>query len=980
MNYKNKLLLLTILLGCFSNIFATNKGDSELIVSGENIWERVDYTIGIDKDGKDYYLDGGEDPMKAALWADNKSTVHNIGNIMSGEQKYNSQFGAILGIGWVNNELEKTDNLVVLRGGATLLNDGKISMGTINHYAQSVLEVADLGFYRWYADYKKNVINSENSNIYNSGVIESKGDKFSFESYVTVSLLKYNDTMYTKNVINMNGGYLENSGIIQYGRDEKAQVFKAVGVDLLGLGVHYNRITTSVNVTNGTVVNDIGGKISTLGDLYISDNYSGITVEALGASLVGSHAKYGIQGKNSTIINRGLIEVERDFKMGKEENGNGILDLILILPTDFLKLGLLSIDNTYEKSVGVSLSGGSFTNDGGTIKVGSNQPGKNIEVTKMESIGIESFSGAKIEFKGNSTVELEGTNIHLGKISDSSTMVFKGNTDIFYQTAEKLDNGTYKYSGNTDIFYNDSTSKYIVYGKLNIDGKTPIIGAGTSNPSGENKFNADLTISNGNNIYIGIDDVVVKEDDPNTSDKDETEIKKQFGTITASGKIDINSQIKVDGKSIYDNWKYFTQDPNNEFKINVGDTVLVGKKGINGSTNIGDSEAITIESGSYMYEVNSTYHNPSGTEEDTVTIDSITRKDMRDIVKNSELGNILEESFNGASLGQSEVYRYLASGEDKEQFENRITEITGRDTLTTLNSQIYDITKDLNKQFKGFAKSNTDDGVVFKYINSESELGANSSTVGFERKSSGIMVGYNNYISEKLRLGAGFSYMKSDIDYTSASSNDVTTWNFRGYSDYDLGFANIFSDLSFGYNQSENKRLSEGVDSTGLKEGDLDVYSLSFNNSLYKNYQINNKLSLTTSLNLDFTYLYQEDYEETGIFSASSESTDAFYVTAGLGVDGKYNLISFGNSKINLVAGIEYAYDIVSNTEKTKIKMKDFDVYHEEIRELDKKSLTYDIGLNYEYSDRYSVGAKYTKELINDIDNDQVGIDFTYKF
>lgn len=155
MNYKNKLLLLTILLGCFSNIFATNKGDSELIVSGENIWERVDYTIGIDKDGKDYYLDGGEDPMKAALWADNKSTVHNIGNIMSGEQKYNSQFGAILGIGWVNNELEKTDNLVVLRGGATLLNDGKISMGTINHYAQSVLEVADLGFYRWYADYKK---------------------------------------------------------------------------------------------------------------------------------------------------------------------------------------------------------------------------------------------------------------------------------------------------------------------------------------------------------------------------------------------------------------------------------------------------------------------------------------------------------------------------------------------------------------------------------------------------------------------------------------------------------------------------------------------------------------------------------------------------------------------------------------------------------------------------------------------------------
>lgn len=973
MNYKNKLLLLTLLLSCFNNSFATNKGDSELIVSGGNIWERIDYTLGIDKDGKDYYLSGGEDPMRAALWADNKSTVHNIGTIMSGEQKYNSQFGSVLGIGWVNNELEKTDNLVVLRSGATLINDGKISMGTINHHTQSILEVADLGFYRWYADYDKNVINADNSEIINNGTIESKGDKFSFESMVTVSLLKYNDTMYRKNVIKMNNSTLNNYGLIEYGRDERAQVTKYVGVDLLGLGIHYNREVAAVNSTGGSIYNE--GTIRTAGDLYVTDNYGGIDAAVIGASLVGTHQKYGIKANNTSITNKGVIEVERDFKMGQTADGNGILDLSLIVG-NILELGLISFDHMEERSVGVSLTGGTFLNDGGTIKVGTNIKTKPLQSLETESVAIEGMEGAKINFKGNSTVELEGTNVYLAELTSGSTMTFEGNTDIFYRTqSDKV---------NTDIFSNDESSKYIVNGKVNIDGKTPIIGEGTSHPTGGEQFDADLTIKKENNIYLGVGDVVTIKDDPNTPDIVETETIKEFGRIHTTGKInmDSGSKIRVDGQSIYDNWNEFEQDPKNELTIIVDNTVLEGDKGITSNTEIGDSDEIKVDSGSYMYIVNSTYHSDN-TGKAEVTIDSITRKDMTTLLENQELGNILESNFSTATSRQSDVYRYLAGGEDKSQFEKRITEVTGRDTLTTLNSQVYDITKDLNKQFKDFAKTNREDGVVFKYINSKSELGANSSTVGFDRKSSGIMIGYNNSISEKLRLGAGFSYMKSDIDYTSTSSNDVTTWNFRGYSDYDLGYANLFNDLSFGYNQSENKRLSEGVDSTGLKEGDLDVYSLSLNNSLYKNYQLNNKLSLNTSLNLDFTYLYQEDYKENGAMAASSDSADAFYITAGVGVDGKYNLASFGNSKINLVAGMEYAYDIVSDTEKTKIKMKDFaneGFYHEETRELDKKSLTYDIGVNYEYNDRYSLGLKYSKELINDIDNDQIGVDIAYKF
>ena len=36
----------------------------------------------------------------------------------------------------------------------------------------------------------------------------------------------------------------------------------------------------------------------------------------------------------------------------------------------------------------------------------------------------------------------------------------------------------------------------------------------------------------------------------------------------------------------------------------------------------------------------------------------------------------------------------------------------------------------------------------------------------------------------------------------------------------------MFNDLSFAYNQSENKRMADQLSYTGMKESDTDVYTL----------------------------------------------------------------------------------------------------------------------------------------------------------
>lgn len=954
MNYKNKLILATLLISLLSTkSFATVKYDSELVVSGSDVWERVDGVLTTDNnDGtKDnngnHELDDGEKSVRAALWAEDGATIHNIGTISSHKHKYTTQMVSILGIGAINNALKKEDNLVVLKNGSILYNDGKIELGGVDQKVEVILTVADLAFYRKYSDYTKNLINMEYSTLGNTGIIKEMGDHFSFLSAVSVDLLKYNEANFNKNVVYSKNSSIKNTGKIIYDRDYSVELTDYVGVDLLQLGIHYNRDVHAINDSGSTIIND--GQIFVGGDLFQEQNYGGVGASVIGVDLVGTHNKYGIKSYGGNITNTGSIEIERDYTYGVKDK-NTILYLELLY-SGILNLGLLSFDTYSERSVGVSIDGGVFTNENGRIKVGTNYKKNILEISDNAAIGIEAKNGSTVNFNGG-LIELEGAQVWAASLTGGSNMFFRGDSTIHFQTEKAK-----KEMINTDIFGNDGTGRYTIEGNLKVDGKTIEIKNEDGSIYQESKqFNTDLTLGKNSNVYIGIETLEKVDETGNTY----YELSEDLGKIEVSGKLDIEGSLGFDASKlvgITDYSKYY------------GDVIVSTGGGITGNTTIDSSNPIFSFS--------------TSTDGKQIVMDEITRNSFNDIVDNKELGEIFESNYDTATIGQLDVYKYLAGGIGEEGFERRITEITGRDTLTTLNSQIYDITKDLNKQFKDFAKTNIEDGVVFKYINSKSELGANSSTVGFDRKSSGIMIGYNNSISEKLRLGAGFSYMKSDIDYTSASSNDVTTWNFRGYSDYDLGYANLFNDLSFGYNQSENKRLSEGVDSTGLKEGDLDVYSLSLNNSLYKNYQLNNKLSLSTSLNLDFTYLYQEDYKENGAMAASSDSADAFYITAGVGVDGKYNLASFGNSKINLVAGMEYAYDVVSDTEKTKIKMKDFaneGFYHEETRELDKKSLTYDIGVNYEYNDRYSLGLKYSKELINDIDNDQIGIDFTYKF
>lgn len=1010
---KNKMKIFFIMLAMTSLVYSKEntvdkieKFNSNLVVQGKDITERIDYTLYpqnitlipngatneeiekikeknknelFPKQSFNYKtntiengLHNGKTDAKLAIYAEDGATIHNIGKILSYDQKINTNYGGVLITG-IDNPLKRNDNLIGLKGDidsfVSFINDGQIEMGATEHVLAVPVNIAGLiPTSITFADYGKYIINAAFSDIKNNGTITNGIDSTKYIKAVDVGVLNGGRIDTDRRAVNLEQGSVENTGLINLERIKQFELIDGVAVDLLQIGVHFYRDDYGINILNestlGKSKNSINsGKIFIGGDIY-SQGYSGIGVSALGADFIGEHNKYGINSKNSTFINTGTIEVERDFAKALDDNNN-IVDLYLFYK-NFLKLGLLSFTNLTETSIGININGGEFYNNGGTISVGVNES-KNMvtQLRKGRAIAVAGENGANIYFNTNienknpilstdkeeikSTINLEGIHVYATWLEGGSTATFNGLTEINFNMPPIAlpDNATeeqkkdyeeavadYENRRNKEIFHTEDTSKVVINGTIRANGDFSIDNTKNNIEIGGG-YKKGPIMENGK--VVGYEVVVTP------------------GKIISIGKIGLNGDLKVDTTN-------FVGMLEKDMKKYIDHKYVEADGGITGNGN--------LVSSSYLFDIKTDKTNNS------ISLTDINRKNFNTIVENKELGKILEDSYEGVSGEKLDFYKYISLGDNYESFSERLNEITGIDNITTLEAQVVDITKDLNRQYRDFIKDNKDEGVVFSYLNSKSEIGEQGKYLGFERESNGFMSGYNKYVSDNLRVGAGLSYMKSNIDYTSDSSNKIETWNARAYSDYKIKDINLLSDISLGYNQSENKRFVGG----NLHDGDINIYTLGINNSLYKNYNITDRFNINPSINLDFTYYYQDDYKENdGKFSVNADKTNGYYGTLGTAVDLKYDIFASGNSKVSLVGGMEYSYDILSSTEDIKLE-NITGKFSEEKRELDKNSLVYNLGVEYTYNNDYSVGLKYSKEIVNDVDNEKIGLDFTYKF
>lgn len=894
-------------------------GKTEVFVSGIDSVE-VDWnTYEIDKNG--------DTPQKTAFWAENGSTITNSGNISSTNFESDSKFISVA-IGGIDNNLKRIDTLINLDS-STLNNreNGTISSGGLLHYLSSNGIGLGGSITGGYANYKKNIVSASNSKVINSGNITDSGDRIEGLNVVEVGILKYAEAQYEKNILNMIGGSVENniSGKIEAGRDINPKMTKIIDAEVANLGIRYYRNTSAIKSTGTNIANNgtifVGGDLFEAGDNNID---TGVGLDLLGADFIGEHKKYGVNLTNGTLLNTGIIEVERDYTKAKLKDGD-IVELKLIGNGAVLDLGLLSFSHMDEYSIGVNLENSTLENNNGTIKVGANSKGNTLDTSSTGAIAIIGNNNSQINFTGNSIIDLEGANVYVSSLTKNSTVTFDGITNI------DVNNGTKSDKINKKLLKADADSKHIIKGTIDINGSF-------------DNTDGNIEISSGGSVGGQV-----------------------LGKIIVQDKFLFNEDIKINTSNMIGlSQKELTKFSNQ--------SLIVAENGISGNGK--------FVSNSFLFDITTEKENetPKLTKDinnlEEIKIGSIKRRDFNQIVDNRSLGNLLENSYENFTSEQEKIYEQLASANNEQEFLQQIDEITGRKNVNTLSAQVYDITKDLTDNYRNLIKENREDGISFKYINSDSKFSNTNIAEGFERDSHGITVNFNKNINEKLRTGLGFSYLKSNVDYSpSASSNKIETWNIRGYLDRDIRNINLLTDFSFGYNDINNNRISAGT----LNKGEVKIYSFALNNSLYKEFSINEKLSIVPSLNLDLTYLLQDDYKEDK--GAEFGETANYFVRGGINLSGVYNLFSNENHKINLKADLKYSHDFNGDVEEVEGKIYGFNDWVEyESRKIDKDAISYSIGLNYEQKDIYSLGIKYTKELINDIDNNQIGIDITYKF
>lgn len=962
MNNRLKFILLGMILANVNALAElpnfTDKENSPIYINGQDMGFEIPEEMNVEVDWADNDIEkNGSSTNTTAAWVENGGELFNYGSITGkGESIKSKSTLALLLAEVMENSFEKKDTLINLTNSSKFINNGNVTLNGFEHITTQngigILDIIDVG--GSFANYEKNLITTENSYIENNKDIILDRDTYEHREILSVNLINgKNKLTYTESAVNMNGGKLINSkdGNIEikgdfnpiYSKGKNDSSLEAVGVSLLAGGRKVNRTSSGIEAKNGAEIQN-DGNIKLEGDIFKISNRlldKGLTLDLIGSDISGTHKKTGVNVSKGTFNNTGIITIERDFKQAyaTEDIQFGIVEIKLGHLVDLEVIshrfddslidgGILNFKNMKEKSVGVSLSDSDFNNDNGTITVEVNTGDKIDVENSTAAIAVEAVNNSVVNFNGG-VINLGGTNVYASNLKERSAMTFTGNTEINY-----LNKNSDKLKVNNTLFTNDSSSWHNIKGDLRING--------------------DLTLKKGNNFLIGL-----REKDTSRSN--------EYGKLITEGHLTLNENIILDTKNILGmSQKELTKFSNQ--------SLIVAGNGISGNGK--------FVSNSFLFDITTEKENEASklTKDinnlEEIKLGSIKRKDFNQIVDNSSLGNLLENSYENFTSEQEKIYEQLASANNEKEFLQQLDEITGRKNVNTLSAQVYDITKDLTENYRELIRGNTKEGVYFKYLNSDSKFSNTAIAEGFERDSHGIIVNLNKNINEKLRTGLGFGYLKSNVDYSpSSSSNKIETWNVRGYLDRNIKNINLLTDFSFGYNNIDNNRISSGI----LNKGEAKVYSFAFNNSLYKEFSINEKLSVMPSLNLDMTYLLQDDYKENR--GAEFGETANYFIRGGINISGVYNLFNNKNHKINLKTDLKYSYDFDEDVEAVEGKIYGFNDWIEyESRKIDRSSIAYNIGLDYEWKDSYSIGLKYSKELINDVDNEQIGIDIIYKF
>ncbi len=186
---------------------------------------------------------------------------------------------------------------------------------------------------------------------------------------------------------------------------------------------------------------------------------------------------------------------------------------------------------------------------------------------------------------------------------------------------------------------------------------------------------------------------------------------------------------------------------------------------------------------------------------------------------------------------------------------------------------------------------------------------------GYDADTYGLVIGADGRVHPDWQIGAALSYGTSDIKSDSPVTNqtqDIETWQTTLYANNEMTDTltlNLIGALGFNTNESSRNILFGGINR--LASAEYNSWHTLLDGELTKTYSVNRKLSLGTSLRVQYVYLDIEGYTETGAggLNLSVEGTNADSLVASIG--GKLRYAVAANQ--NLTAHADVGYDFLAD-------------------------------------------------------------------
>lgn len=795
---------------------------------------------------------------------------------------------------------------------------GAVSLSAVPVYDNQTVEINNQTSYGF-------IYLTNNSKLINNGIYDNRLDVEESEdsSVINNGTLNITNDWTAINAKKINKSSIINSGNINIIGGDSSNDVNINGIDVLNLVnsrvENKGNIISNLNsdaTVNGIVVRDAQGSSI--------KNTGTINLKATGDDLYlqGIHLDGWFASQNSTLANFNNSEIINDKDIlvsskGKLVSSYGITSYDFnINDSQILNNGTISVssEGVYADSAGMeldSLNNSQIINKG-TIKADSTVTNNSDNENFADSFGIS------IDYLNNSKIENNGS------ILVNSSNIKKDNALSEAISVENFNNSTFENSGIIKSTINnklDKNASAILY--LNSSNST-ISNEGTGKIYGNIVLKGDTTFNNKGFISLPYNANKNAYFIFNDNGIDETiSLRPSFGNFTNSGTIEIgafkNSNSKIENTQILT--KNATFEKGSKMQVDV---VAGSKAFVKGDTL---SEVVTATD---KLTINDLTLNQTKLADNSATLDfKYEVKDGKRIDLVVSKVNAFEEAGNtqGNAKNVSQVLDKLRTDPTFGSLVAKLDTLNAADlnrALDTLTPTIAAAISNTSSQIST-SVSNVISSRLGSGANSGDEMVLGNSTLwskvygslgeqkekdginGFDLKTYGLGLGYENEYKDGQLLGTGLFYTNANVDINGVSQKtDVDAYSLALYGNNLLkdNKTTIYYQGAYTWQKNDSKRdLFDGTQANAK----FTTKILSLDLGVGHKININESLHMEPKLGVTYKHYSNPNYSETG--SSANFPINKFTSSELLGnaeLNMGYKINDF--SKITALAGVGYDF------------------------------------------------------------------------